>query len=86
MLEKSYNKVLKQKAPKFDNKIHYVESLEEILVEERKGMCVIYVDGADISDYWDFVTEVREAFDTPDKVHWLNVPGNPLVCWITELH
>ena len=72
---------------KKDNKVYVVKSMDEVMLKDDKDLFVVRLDGSKLHTYDEFEKAAKKAFQTPtdESMHWLNVPGNPWVCWIEYL-
>ena len=70
-----------------DNRIYTLKSIDEVMLKDSKDLFVVRLDGAKLHTYDEFEKAAKKAFQTPtdESMHWLNVPGNPWVCWIEYL-
>ena len=72
---------------KKDNKIYIVKSMDEVTLKDDKDLFVVRLDGSKLHTYDEFEKSAKAAFQTPtdESMLWLNTPGNPWICWITQL-
>ena len=72
---------------KKDNRIYYVDSMDEVILKDDKDLFIVKLDGAKLHTYDEFVATAKAAFQTPtdESMFWLTTPSNPWVCWIEEL-
>jgi len=72
---------------KKDNKIYMLKSIDEVILQDSKDLFVVKLDGSKLHTYDEFERTAKAAFQTPtdESMFWLNVRGNPWICWITEL-
>ena len=72
---------------KKDNKVYTLKSMDEVMLKDDKDLFVVRLDGSKLHTYDEFEKTAKKAFQTPtdESMHWLNVPGNPWVCWMEYL-
>ncbi|MDY5950051.1 MAG: hypothetical protein SPJ16_02495 [Helicobacter sp.] len=72
---------------KKDNRIYYVDSMDEVILKDDKDLFIVKLDGSKLHTYDEFEKTAKAAFQTPtdESMIWLNTPGNQWVCWIEYL-
>ena len=61
---------------KKDNRIYYVDSMDEVILKDDKDLFIVKLDGSKLHTYDEFEKTAKAAFQTPtdESMIWLNTP------------